>query len=111
LLLFLDKNLTTIDRPRRRCAQDVQALLQGHPVVADVIVDRARRSRPDVVARFGVFDAVIPLCCIAIFALRWAVPRTTKRKDMHRMVNEGADAMPVVASIGRLFGPPGEEFP
>ena len=70
LLLFLDKNLTTIDRPRRRCAQGVQAQLQGHTVVADAIVHRAERSRPDVVARFGLFDAVIPLCCIAIHRRR-----------------------------------------
>ena len=35
-------------------------LFQRNCVLADVNVDRGRRSRPDVVERFGVFDAVFP---------------------------------------------------
>jgi hypothetical protein len=60
VLLFHDRNLTTIDRPRRRRAERAEFLHQEHRVLADVIVDRERRPKPDVVDRFNAFDAVFP---------------------------------------------------
>jgi hypothetical protein len=39
---------------------DARALLQVYRVLPNVVVERARGARPDVVKRFGVFDAVFP---------------------------------------------------
>lgn len=63
---------TAADKDRsasRRRAVGAQAPFHGHHALADVIVDRARCPRPDVVECVGAFDAIFRLvdaCCLQL---------------------------------------------